>query len=194
MATTSTSNIDWYSGELSKVLSFLSSTKDNKLESPKKTVKNELSYVAREQEQHRKEEEKKIFKTSQNKICSKCGTSETPLWRRGENKSILCNKCGLLYRRICKKESTQDGEKKKKTKRAKVSQQTVSDSSEDEQHQLPVSTEDVMAVASEVLQTVNTELPQTLEMSSFPSGELDYQQAYEIQKWLEQAPQPHHHL
>ncbi|KAJ3267833.1 hypothetical protein HDV01_003949 [Terramyces sp. JEL0728] len=35
----------------------------------------------------------------QDRICEYCGTSETPMWRRGPSgKATLCNKCGVKWR------------------------------------------------------------------------------------------------
>ncbi|KAJ3225251.1 hypothetical protein HK099_007077 [Clydaea vesicula] len=32
------------------------------------------------------------------KVCHFCSTADTPMWRRGENNVILCNKCGVRWR------------------------------------------------------------------------------------------------
>lgn len=33
-----------------------------------------------------------------NPICTHCGSTKSPLWRRGLNSEILCNACGLYWK------------------------------------------------------------------------------------------------
>lgn len=43
-----------------------------------------------------------------NLICQKCGTSDTPEWRKGpEGPNSLCNACGLQYAKRVKREKEQ---------------------------------------------------------------------------------------
>ncbi|EGC29684.1 hypothetical protein DICPUDRAFT_84315 [Dictyostelium purpureum] len=36
------------------------------------------------------------------RFCLKCKTNSTPLWRRGPDKCILCNACGIQYKKLLK--------------------------------------------------------------------------------------------
>ncbi|RKP22085.1 iron transporter biosynthesis regulating transcription factor, partial [Rozella allomycis CSF55] len=42
----------------------------------------------------------KVQRNSQTEphLCCNCSTTQTPLWRRGKNNEILCNRCGLYYK------------------------------------------------------------------------------------------------
>jgi len=43
-----------------------------------------------------------------NLVCQKCGTSDTPEWRKGpEGPNSLCNACGLQYAKRVKREKEQ---------------------------------------------------------------------------------------
>lgn len=44
------------------------------------------------------------------RICTVCGTTETPSWRRGgDGVRTLCNACGLRFLRECRKKERNDG-------------------------------------------------------------------------------------
>jgi ribosomal protein L37AE/L43A len=40
-----------------------------------------------------------VEKLKQLKFCSNCKTLKTSMWRRGKNGVILCNACGIKYKR-----------------------------------------------------------------------------------------------
>lgn len=40
------------------------------------------------------------------RTCANCGTEETPVWRRGLNRTVLCNACALFERNHGKSRST----------------------------------------------------------------------------------------
>ncbi|KAI7905341.1 GATA zinc finger-domain-containing protein, partial [Cokeromyces recurvatus] len=46
---------------------------------------------------HPKHKIKKVESVSATE-CANCGTTTTPLWRRGPNGEIICNACGLYLK------------------------------------------------------------------------------------------------
>lgn len=54
-----------------------------------------------ESSEHSEEEE---AKQREQKRCSECNTTTSPLWRRGFNHSIVCNRCGLRWKRKIEKQ------------------------------------------------------------------------------------------
>ena len=42
------------------------------------------------------QEIEKINENSNQRICTSCGTTNTPLWRRNVARELVCNACGKL--------------------------------------------------------------------------------------------------
>jgi len=54
-----------------------------------------------------------MFKAKQStRICSWCNSRETIQWRSGPNSQILCNKCGLQYRKFSKLQEEESSKQK----------------------------------------------------------------------------------
>jgi len=47
---------------------------------------------------------KAAVKGQENRMCEWCGSNDTPEWRKGPNQELLCNACGLQYKKFVKEQ------------------------------------------------------------------------------------------
>ncbi len=100
-------SVEVYQQEIQKVLHFLQ-VDMNDLSAANPTQKLQDNAPMREMQEtarhpletdHFEDEKMRQLNPSEPRICNECGTTITPLWRRGENHLLLCNKCGLRQKR-----------------------------------------------------------------------------------------------
>jgi len=48
-----------------------------------------------------------VIKGHENRICEWCKSSQTPEWRTGPCRELLCNACGLQFKKLKKEQQTQ---------------------------------------------------------------------------------------
>jgi len=69
-----------------------------------KLVAEEMERIASSSKARPKIHKKRIRKKRIGMLCKKCGTTDSPEWRKGPNRENYCNACGLKYKKELKKE------------------------------------------------------------------------------------------
>lgn len=71
----------------------------SEVEEETSSIESEITETEDKNELNDENEEEEEEDDDENRCCKNCGATSTPMWRRGINNKLLCNKCGLFYRR-----------------------------------------------------------------------------------------------